>query len=78
MAEFDLEAAAGAVVKRARELCQRHRVGAVSGCCRECFGRAVEEYLARENPEMKRGDVFDLVQEWLLKAGEPEHSAPIR
>ena len=73
MAGFDLEAYAEAVVKRARELCQRHRVGAVSGCCRQCFGRAVEEYLADQHPEMKRGDVFDLVQEWLLRAGEPSH-----
>ena len=26
-----------------------------------------------ENPEMKRADAFDLVQEWLLAADEPEH-----
>ncbi len=73
MAEFDLEAAAGAVLKRARKLCKRHRIGAVSGCCRECMMRAVEEHIAEAHPEMKRGDVFDLVQEWLLTAWEPSH-----
>ncbi len=43
------------------------------GFCRECMMRAVEEHIADQHPEMKRGDVFDLVQEWLLKTGEPEH-----
>ena len=26
-----------------------------------------------ENPEMKRGDAFELVQEWILATDEPEH-----
>ena len=73
MAEFDLEAAGGAVVQRARELYKRHRVGAASGYCRQCVLRAVEEYPAEGHPEMKQGDVFDLVQEWLLAAREPSH-----
>ncbi len=71
--EKAVKAAAGAVVQRARELCKGHGVPNVSGCCRQCFGRAVEEYLLDQHPEMRRGDVFDLVQEWLLRAGEPSH-----
>ncbi len=73
MRESDLEADAEAIVTGARELCKEHGVPNVSGCCRECFRRAVEEYVARENPEMKRGEVFDLVQEWLLSSGERTH-----
>ncbi len=73
MAEFDLEAVAGAVVKRARELCQRHRVGAVSGCCRQCMLRAVGEHLTEGHPEMKQEEVAELISDWLLRAGEPSH-----
>ncbi len=71
MSDFDLEADAEAVVQRARELCEHHRIIAAVGCCRECMMRAIEEHIAEAHPEMKRGDVFDLVQEWLLRAGEP-------
>ena len=78
VSEFDPEADAAAIVRRARKLCKRHRIGAAVGCCRECVLRAIEEHISEAHPEMKRGNVFDLVQEWLLKAGEPSHRAPIR
>ena len=37
----------------------------MGGYCRECFLAELEEAIAEEHPELKRGDVFELVQEWL-------------
>ncbi len=73
MAEFDLEAAAGAVVKRARELCKQHRVGSAVGFCRQCMLRAVAEHLTVAHPEMQQEDIAELMCEWLLTAEEPSH-----
>ncbi len=50
------------LVRRARERCKPHRQG-VGGFCRECFLAELEEAIAEEHPELKRGDVFELVQE---------------
>ncbi len=53
------------LVRRARARCQHHRQPRVGGFCRECFLFELEEAIAEEHPELKRGDVFELVQEWL-------------
>ncbi len=45
----------------------------MGGFCRECFLAEIEEAIAEEHPELKRGDVFELVQEWLRTAEEPLH-----
>ena len=53
------------LVRRARERCKHHRQPGVGGLCRECYLAELEEAIAQEHHEMKRGDVFELVQEWL-------------
>ncbi len=37
----------------------------MGGFCRECFLAELEEAIAEEHPELDRGAVFELVQEWL-------------
>ncbi len=56
---------------RAQERCA-HREDA-SGFCRRCLLEEMEQMIAEENPEMKRADAFELVQEWLRAAHELEH-----
>ena len=53
------------LVRRARERCKHHPQPGVGGFCRECLLAEIEEAIAEEHPELKRGDVFELVQEWL-------------
>ncbi len=53
------------LVLRARNRCKHHRQPGVGGYCRECFLFELEQAIAEEHPEMKRGHVFELVQEWL-------------
>ena len=60
------------LVRRARKRCKPHRQG-VGGFCRECYLAELEEAIAEEHPEMKRGDVFDLVQEWLRRDDDLAH-----
>ena len=60
------------LVRRARERCKPHRQG-VGGFCRECLLAELEQAIAEEHPEMKRGDVFELVQEWLMHEDERVH-----
>lgn len=43
------------LVRRARKRCQRHRQPGVGGYCRECYLAELEEAIAEEHPEMKRG-----------------------
>ncbi len=50
-----------------------HRQPGVGGFCRECFLFELEEAIAEEHPEMKRGDVFELVQEWLRLEDDRKH-----
>ena len=57
------------LVLRAKERCEPHRNG-VSGVCRECPLAEIEQAIAEEHPELKRGDVFELVQEWLRAEDE--------
>ena len=45
----------------------------MGGFCRECFLFELEEAIAGEHPEMKRGDVFELVQEWLRAVNQAVH-----
>ncbi len=61
------------LVRRARERCKHHRQPRVGGFCRECFLAELEQAIADEHPEMKRGDVFELVQEWLRAAEAAVH-----
>ena len=60
------------LVRRARKRCKPHRQG-VGGFCRECMLAEIEEAIAEEHPEMKRGDVFELVQEWMRAVDEEVH-----
>ena len=60
------------LVRRARERCKPHRQG-VGGFCRKCLLFELEEAIAEDHPEMKRGDVFDLVSEWLRTVDDPLH-----
>ena len=41
--------------------------------CRECILKEIEQAIADEHPELKRGDVFELVQEWLRTVDESLH-----
>ncbi len=61
------------LVRRARKRCQHHRQPRVGGFCRECLLAEIEEAIAEEHPEMKRGDVFDLVCEWLRTDDDSVH-----
>ncbi len=54
-----------ALLHRARERCKHRRQPGVGGFCRECVLAELEEAIAEDHPELKRGDVFELVQEWL-------------
>ncbi len=47
------------LVHRARARCKHHCQPGVGGFCRECFLAELEEAIAEELPEMKRGDVFN-------------------
>ena len=61
------------LVRRARKRCQRHRQPGVGGYCRECYLAELEEAIAEEHPEVKRGDVLDLVCEWLRAEDDLAH-----
>ncbi len=45
----------------------------VGGVCRECLLAEIEQAIAEEHPELKRGDVFELVQEWLRLEDDRKH-----
>ena len=45
----------------------------VSGVCPECFLAEIEQAIAEEHPEMQRGDLFELVEEWLRAVNEKVH-----
>ncbi len=61
------------LVRRARERCKHHRQPGVGGVCRNCLLIEIEQAIAEEHPEMKRGDVFELVQEWLRLEDDRKH-----
>ncbi len=61
------------LVRRARERCKPHRQPGVGGFCRECFLSELEEAIAEEHPELDRGEVFELVQEWLRLEDDLPH-----
>ncbi len=54
------------LVRRARKRCKQHR-NRIGGVCQECVLTEIEQGIAKEHPEMKRGDVFELVCEWLMQ-----------
>ncbi len=61
------------LVRRARERCKHHRQPGVGGFCRECMLKEIELAIAEEYPELKRGDVFELVQEWPRLEDDRKH-----
>ncbi len=61
------------LVRRARKRCQHHRQPRVGGYCRECYLAELEEAIADDHPEMKRGDVFELGCEWLRTEDDLAH-----
>ncbi len=61
------------LARRARARCKHHRQPGVGGFCRECYLAELEQAIAEDHPEMQRGDVFELVQEWLRTEDEEVH-----
>jgi hypothetical protein len=59
-------------VRRAKERSKSH-LGDVPDYCRECILKEIEQAIAEQHPELKRGDVFELVQEWLRTVDEHFH-----
>ena len=57
------------LVRRARKHCEDHP-DRVNGVCQECVLTEIERAIAEEHPELSRGDVFELVQVWLMQGGE--------
>ncbi len=45
-----------ALIHRARARCKHHRQPGAGGYCRECYLAELEEAIAEDHPEMKRGD----------------------
>jgi hypothetical protein len=60
------------LIRGAKERCKSH-LGAVPDYCRECILKEIGQAIAEEHPELKRGDVFELVQEWLRTVDEAVH-----
>ena len=56
-----------------RERYKHHRQPGVGGFCRECLLAELEEAIAEEHPELERGEVVELVQEWLRAVDEVVH-----
>ncbi len=61
------------LVRRARARCKYHCQPGVGGSCRECFLFELEEAIAKKHPELDRGEVFELVQEWLRAVDKTVH-----
>ena len=53
--------------------CKHHRQPRVGGFCRECLLAELEEAITEDHPELGRGEVFELVQEWLRTEDERFH-----
>ncbi len=43
------------------------------GVCRACVLAEIEQAIADEHPELDRGEVFELVQEWLRLEDDRKH-----
>ncbi len=65
-------ASAEELVRRARARCKHHRRG-VGVACRECIPAEIEQAIATEHPELKRSNVFELVQECLRVEDDLAH-----
>ncbi len=61
------------LVRRARKRCKHHRQPGVGGVCRECLLAEIEQAIAEEHPELERGEVLELVQEWLRLEDDHKH-----
>ena len=59
------------LVAKARARCAEH-LGPI-GFCHICFRAELEDLLAAENPELKRDDVVQLVDQWMLAADDSPH-----
>ncbi len=53
------------LVRRARMRSKPHRQPHVGAYCRQCYLAELEEAIAKKHLQMRRGDVFELVQESL-------------
>ncbi len=45
----------------------------MGGFCRECILTEIEQAIAEEHPALERGEVFELVQEWLRLEDDLAH-----
>ena len=61
------------LVRRARARCKHHRQPGVEGVCRNCLLIEIEQAIADEHPELDRGEVFELVQEWIRLEDDRKH-----
>ncbi len=61
------------LVRRTRARFKHHRVPGVGGVCRNCLLIEIEQAIAEEHPELDRGEVFELVQEWLRAVDKTVH-----
>lgn len=55
------------IISQAEDRRSQHR-GPTRGFCHLCFRLELEDHLARENPTMKRDDIIQLADEWILAA----------
>ena len=62
---------AAELLERARRHCAPHRHA--PGVCRRCLLAEMEAMLLERNPELRRGDAHDLMEEWVRRVGELEH-----
>ena len=49
----------------------KHHGQGVGGVCRECVLAEIEQAIADEHPELERGEVFEVEQEWLMRDSNP-------
>ena len=54
---------------RARQRCAQHLSG--RAVCSDCLLVEMEQVLLEENPQMKAGDVYELVHEWVWTGRQP-------
>ena len=59
------------LLQRARERCAEHLPA--QGTCRNCFLEEMEDMVLEENPDMRRGDAHDLVEEWVQRVEQPSN-----
>ena len=60
------------LLHRAHQLCRERHDHVPNSACRKCVLEVFEDSIGEAYPEMKRGDVFELVQEWRMAGQEDE------